>query len=488
MDNTTIDGITSHNMTNAKQVSSTSSLDSSATGSSNISYTIRNSPLNDQAQTLIGQPSAIQPTLPSALPQIISSTEDTSSNTNDNLLNSNVNTLDSTSNSGVNHVANGIHFNYSIGRGSNVIVSPPIPPPTTDIETSIAANNSVPEFLYQLTKMLTDDHRDIIEWSNGKIEVHNPHKLESDILNKYFRHSKYASFQRQLNYFGFRKLAGKGKMAPCSYVNENATHDLRSLLKMKRKTSATTKDNKGDAEGSNDSKSSKSKSSSSRVVNPVLSGSSSTTSGTKRGRNSSNGMGFGPTAKIAVGKGVKHQLNGYLKPSAVPSSSTSTLAVNNPLLSDTSTQNTESTNAPYNPHSIAKSAVGKGVCHQFTYTSQQLPTFPADAEASVKDPTKETSASSTFTFLDPVQLGMGIESSLSELKNNFRNSLNDAERQDQDVGDHMKRESSLVNLAMIPEMSILTSDENSDQRQSNLSPSNLFTFIDFPHELEPNKR
>jgi hypothetical protein len=27
--------------------------------------------------------------------------------------------------------------------------------------------NSVPEFLYQLMKMLTDDNRDIIEWSNG---------------------------------------------------------------------------------------------------------------------------------------------------------------------------------------------------------------------------------------------------------------------------------------------------------------------------------
>jgi len=97
----------------------------------------------------------------------------------------------------------------------------------------IVSNTSVPEFLYQLTKMLTDEHRDIIEWSNAKIEVHNPHRLESEVLNKYFRHSKYASFQRQLNYFGFRKLAGKGKMAPCSYVNENATTDLRSLLRMK---------------------------------------------------------------------------------------------------------------------------------------------------------------------------------------------------------------------------------------------------------------
>jgi hypothetical protein len=31
--------------------------------------------------------------------------------------------------------------------------------------------------------------------STGKIEVHSPHKLESDVLHKYYRHSKFASFQ-----------------------------------------------------------------------------------------------------------------------------------------------------------------------------------------------------------------------------------------------------------------------------------------------------
>ena len=67
----------------------------------------------------------------------------------------------------------------------------------------------------------------------GKIDVHNPHRLASDVLHKYFRHSKYASFQRQLNYFGFRKLAGKGKMSPCSYINDAATMDIRSLLTIK---------------------------------------------------------------------------------------------------------------------------------------------------------------------------------------------------------------------------------------------------------------
>lgn len=29
-------------------------------------------------------------------------------------------------------------------------------------------NNTVAEFLYQLTKMLTEDNRDVIEWVNGK--------------------------------------------------------------------------------------------------------------------------------------------------------------------------------------------------------------------------------------------------------------------------------------------------------------------------------
>ena len=28
--------------------------------------------------------------------------------------------------------------------------------------------NTVAEFLYQLTKMLTDDNREVIEWSNGE--------------------------------------------------------------------------------------------------------------------------------------------------------------------------------------------------------------------------------------------------------------------------------------------------------------------------------
>lgn len=125
-----------------------------------------------------------------------------------------------------------------VATPSNVTVPPP-GPETTDLPDRGSQHHPVAEFLYQLTKMLTDENSEIIEWVEGRIKVHHPERLESEVLHKYFRHSKFASFQRQLNYFGFRKIAGKGKMSPCSYVNENATSDIRSLLHIKRKTNGS---------------------------------------------------------------------------------------------------------------------------------------------------------------------------------------------------------------------------------------------------------
>ncbi|KAG7364551.1 HSF-type DNA-binding protein [Nitzschia inconspicua] len=171
--------------------------------------------------------------------------------------------------------------------------------------------NTVPEFLCSLTKMLTDNNRDIIEWSNGKIEVHNPHKLEAHVLNRYFRHSKFASFQRQLNYFGFRKLAGKGKMAPCSYVNDCTTNELGSLLLVKRKQGNEPNTKKGkkrdrESEGSAVSSSTAAKPqafSAGQVLpnvnahrNPGITGASNITVDQSQKA----------LARVAVGKGVRH--------------------------------------------------------------------------------------------------------------------------------------------------------------------------------------
>eukprot|EP00536_Pseudo-nitzschia_multiseries_P008449 jgi/Psemu1/257253/estExt_Genewise1Plus.C_2140049 len=167
--------------------------------------------------------------------------------------------------------------------------------------------------------MLTDKNRDIIEWSNGKIEVHSPHKLETDVLNRYFRHSKFASFQRQLNYFGFRKLAGKGKMAPCSYVNDATTDELGSLLLIKRKQGNEVKTKSGGKKRARGGKEEKPESAVSNTVsgdtvNPVLAGilyrstSTSDIALSAAGSSSTNTLQQSQKAiaRVAVGKGVRH--------------------------------------------------------------------------------------------------------------------------------------------------------------------------------------
>lgn len=54
-----------------------------------------------------------------------------------------------------------------------ILTNPPLLLASAEIASSsspaaIALNGSVPEFLFQLMKMLTDDNREVIEWSNGK--------------------------------------------------------------------------------------------------------------------------------------------------------------------------------------------------------------------------------------------------------------------------------------------------------------------------------
>jgi len=134
------------------------------------------------------------------------------------------------------HVTAGGAATYG-ATGQAPITEDAAPSKLADCKTGQTPPHPVPEFLFQLTKMLTDDNLEYIEWKKATIFVHDPPGLEKNLLPRYFRHSNYSSFQRQMNYFGFRKIAGKGKMAPCSYVNEHAKEDISSLLYIKRKKS-----------------------------------------------------------------------------------------------------------------------------------------------------------------------------------------------------------------------------------------------------------
>lgn len=134
--------------------------------------------------------------------------------------------------------------------------------------TGEAVTQPVPEFLCHLFSMLRDpSYSDLISWvvppadepdhmgggigGTGKIVVHRPEALQDHVLGKYYRHSKYASFQRQLNYFGFKKrLHGgkKGKLSPCSYIHDGLTDDAGSLFALKRRPPAKKRTSVDDAD------------------------------------------------------------------------------------------------------------------------------------------------------------------------------------------------------------------------------------------------
>jgi len=100
------------------------------------------------------------------------------------------------------------------------------------------------QFLVQLVAILKDDNDDYIEWTTDKngnniLRVHRPTDFAARIIPLYFRHSKYSSFQRQLNYFGFKKIAGKGQSTPCVYVNNETTNDVSSLLRITRRAAVS---------------------------------------------------------------------------------------------------------------------------------------------------------------------------------------------------------------------------------------------------------
>jgi hypothetical protein len=63
-------------------------------------------------------------------------------------------------------------------------------------------------FLSKLWQIISDPaNSKIISWNDDgtHVEVKDPEELGNQILGKHFKHTKFASFQRQLNYFGFKK-------------------------------------------------------------------------------------------------------------------------------------------------------------------------------------------------------------------------------------------------------------------------------------------
>ncbi|KAG2506914.1 hypothetical protein BBO99_00009429 [Phytophthora kernoviae] len=81
--------------------------------------------------------------------------------------------------------------------------------------------DKVPRFVRTLYDILTDEDQHILSWSTDgtHFQVYDVPRLEQEILPKYFKHCKFASFQRQLNNFGFRKWT-KTRASVCTFSHE----------------------------------------------------------------------------------------------------------------------------------------------------------------------------------------------------------------------------------------------------------------------------
>ncbi|KAG6618868.1 hsftype dnabinding protein [Phytophthora cinnamomi] len=100
-------------------------------------------------------------------------------------------------------------------------------------------NVGVPKFLRFLFQILEAEDPDIITWSHEgtAFQIIQPDELASQILPRYFKHNKVSSFQRQLNYFGFKKWT-KTQTNICTFSHPfflRADKDRMKLIKRKER-------------------------------------------------------------------------------------------------------------------------------------------------------------------------------------------------------------------------------------------------------------
>ncbi|RLN88806.1 hypothetical protein BBJ28_00019534 [Nothophytophthora sp. Chile5] len=98
------------------------------------------------------------------------------------------------------------------------------------IDSQSSKPKEVAPFLRSLRKMLDTESDEILRWtSNGRaFEIHDMTRMMETVLPKYFKHRKYTSFQRQLNYFNFKKWT-KSKAVVCTFSNDYFVRDHPEL-------------------------------------------------------------------------------------------------------------------------------------------------------------------------------------------------------------------------------------------------------------------
>ncbi|KAG7381475.1 hypothetical protein PHYPSEUDO_005978 [Phytophthora pseudosyringae] len=108
---------------------------------------------------------------------------------------------------------------------------------TTIKEGGKRAKPEAPKFLLLLYEILEVESSRVIRWSEDglALQILDPVTVTEQILPKYFNHTNFHSFQRQLNYFGFRKWT-KSKTDICTFSHPSFRENRPEMLQLiKRK-------------------------------------------------------------------------------------------------------------------------------------------------------------------------------------------------------------------------------------------------------------
>ncbi|KAH7479050.1 hypothetical protein PRIC1_009394 [Phytophthora ramorum] len=134
------------------------------------------------------------------------------------------------------------------------------PSPATSVAScsstsSASSSEEVPKrgwvapFLLHLHQMLRREDAKIIRWADDGMafQILDKEAMTAQILPKYFKNKNFSSFQRQLNYFGFRKWSKARAQFP-TYSREHFTRDNYSEMSLVKRQSKKSRKRKASSD------------------------------------------------------------------------------------------------------------------------------------------------------------------------------------------------------------------------------------------------
>ena len=92
-------------------------------------------------------------------------------------------------------------------------------------------------FPRKVFEILSEQPAEIISWTPSGLAfmIHDMPRFVSEVLQKYFAHQKFSSFQRQLNLYGYRRIEPGGDEPAGSFAHDSFRRDESELLSLVRR-------------------------------------------------------------------------------------------------------------------------------------------------------------------------------------------------------------------------------------------------------------